>query len=421
MAELYFFLAGFFIACSMLFTSSEASIFSLSRLELASLKSFHLSEKYLKLLRSPEELLVVLIAGNELVDYFASFCFARGFGEVFKTYGKEIAFFIFGITGFWLGEFFPKVVGFKYNTKLAPRVFPIILIFYYIFFPLRKLFSLIYKTTEAYLKKKEQKTKEGELFSPVEQIILEAIEVAYREKKISEKEKTFIYGLFLSEKVPVSTAMVPRSEVVALEDQPITQELLEKLKNLPYHQFPVYKGELDNVLGIFYVKEFIKKFSPEVLGKAYLSQFTKEAFFVNENFKLRDLLFEFQKRHVKLALVVDEYGVFKWLITLEDVLEELFGEFYHEKEPEIEEIKEVDKGRWIVHGKVLLEELAHEIGLEVEEELKEARTLNGFLLALFKELPEEGDSIEYKGFRFTIKQKKKRKIIWVEVESLKND
>ncbi len=421
MAELYFFLAGLFIACSMLFTSSEASIFSLSRLELASLKSFYLSEKYLKLLRSPEELLVVLIAGNELVDYFASFCFARGFSEVFRTYGREIAFFVFGITGFWLGEFFPKVVGFKYNTKLAPKVFPIIAAFYYLFYPLRKIFSLIYKATELYLKRKEQKAGEGELFTPVEQIILEAIEVAYKEKKISEKEKTFIYGLFLSEKVPVSTAMIPRSEVVALEDQPITQEVLEKLKSLPYHQFPVYKGELDNILGIFYVKEFIKKFTPQILGKAHLSDFLKEAFFVNENFKLRDLLFEFQKRHVKLALVVDEYGVFKGLITLEDVLEELFGEFYHEKEPQIEEIREIGQGRWIVHGRMLLEELAHLIGLEVEEGLKEARTLSGFLLALFKEVPEEGESIEYGGFRFTIKQKKRRKIIWVEVEKLQND
>ncbi len=421
MAELYFFLAGLFIACSMLFTSSEASIFSLSRLELASLKSFHLSEKYLTILKKPEELLVVLIAGNELVDYFASFCFARGFNEVLKTYGKEIAFFVFGITGFWLGEFFPKVVGFKYNTKLAPKVFPIITAFYYLFYPLRKIFSIIYRSTEQYLKNKEQKVVEGELFTPVEQIILEAIEVAYREKKISEKEKTFIYGLFLSEKTPISIAMVPRSEVVALEDQPITEKLLEKLKNFPYHQFPVYKEELDNILGIFYVKDFIKKFTPQILGKARLSQFLKEPFFVNENFKLRDLLFEFQKRNVKIALVVDEYGVFKGLITLEDVLEELFGEFYHEKEPEIEEIRKIGKGKWIVHGRVLLEELAHEIGLEVEDDLKEARTLSGFLLILFKEVPEQGQSIEYGGFRFTIKQKKKRKIVWVEVEKLQND
>jgi len=420
MIELYFFLVGFFIACSMVLSTSEAGIFSLSRIELVSLKTFYIPAKYNVVLRNPEELLIVLLAGNEIADFFASFFFAKSFIILFGEYGKEIAFLLYGILGFWLGDFFPKIIGFKYNTKVVPRVLPIVTVFYYLFFPVRKVFNFFSKKIENYLlETREIKVKE-ELFTPVEQLILEAIEVAYKEKKISEKEKLFIYGLFLSEKISVSTVMIPRSEVIALEDQIIDFELLEKLKTLP-DEIPVYKESLDNILGIFYTKEFIKSFKPELLGKVYISEFLKEAFFVNENFKLRDILFEFQKRNVKIAIVVDEYGAFKGIITLEDILEELFGEFYEEYEEKIEEIREIGENKWLVSGKILLEELQHLIGFEVDEEYKSVKTLNGFLLALFKEVPEIGQSIQYKEFKFTIKKKKKRKILLVEIEKITND
>jgi len=188
---------------------------------------------------------------------------------------------------------------------------------------------------------------------------------------------------------------------------------------MPYNKFPVYKDSLDNLLGILYIKDIIRNFSPEFLGKTWLSELTRPVFYVPENFKLRDLIFEFQKKHLKIAIVVDEYGMVKGLVTLEDVLEELFGEIYEQKEAKVEFIQKIGENKWLVHGKVLIENLKLVLGLEIEEEhLKDIKILNGFLLALFKEIPEEGQSVVYGGYRFTVKKVKGRKILWVEIEKL---
>lgn len=416
MVETYLIFAVFFIFLSMIFTASETGIFSLSRIEMVSLRSLGISEKYLWMLKNPEELLIVLLAGNEIVDYFASFCISKVFTYFFSQEGKTIAFLVFAMLGFWLGDFFPKIVGLRLKTIVISKLIYLSYLFYNFFYPIRKIYAFVY----SFLEKKFPYTPVyPHFFSPAEQIILYMLDEAYKQKKITEKEKDFIKGLFLSEKIPVSAIFTPRSEIVAFKDQVITLEFLEKLRYLPYNKFPIYKETLDDVVGILYTKDLIKNFSPEILNQKRLSDYVKPAYFVPESFKVRDLLFEFQKAQIKIALVIDEYGILKGLVTLEDILEELFGEIYEEKETKLEPIQKIEEGKWLVNGKVLLEELKIALGIEtLEEEFKDIKTLGGFLLALFREIPREGDSIEYEGFKFTVKKVKKRKIFWVEIEKI---
>ncbi|PMP97957.1 MAG: hypothetical protein C0169_01400, partial [Thermodesulfobacterium geofontis] len=258
MVEIYFTFAVILIFLSMFFTLSEAGIFSLSRIEVASLQNFGLSEKYLQILKRPEELLIVLIVGNEIVDYFASFCISKGFTSLFSEEGETIAFIVFAIIGFWLGDFFPKVAGFKLKSLIISKIFYLIYLFYEIFYPIRRIYTFIYSGLE---KRFPSSLFYPQTFSPAEQIILYMLDEAYKKKKITEKERKFIYGLFLSEKTPVSAILTPRSEIVAFKDQVVTLGFLERLKQLPYNKFPVYKETLDDVIGILYAKDLIKNFS----------------------------------------------------------------------------------------------------------------------------------------------------------------
>ncbi|WP_038057919.1 hemolysin family protein [Thermodesulfobacterium hydrogeniphilum] len=417
MVEFYIVFTLILLFASMIFTVSETSIFSFSRIELAGLRSIGLPEKFLKIFQFPEELLIVLIAGNEIVDYFASFCSSKIFSYWFPNEGKKLAFLIFSFIAFWFGDFFPKVIGFRFKNFLITKLLYIDYFFYQMFYPLRKIYSFLYQFLDKILPKYSYYTR---TFSPVEQLILYMLDQAYNQKKITEKEKNFIRGLFLSEKIPVSAIFTPRSEILAFQDQLITLSFLEKLRYLPYNKFPIYKENLDDIIGILYVKDLIKNFSPEILNKKMLSDFIRPAFFIPENFKVRDLLFEFQNKHIKIALVVDEYGILKGLVTLEDVLEELFGEIYEEKEAKIEPIQKLSENKWLVYGKVLMEDLKQVLNIEIlEEDLQDIKTLNGFLLALFKEIPKEGNSIIYQDHKFIVKKIKGRKIIWVEIEKLK--
>ncbi|MFN3567489.1 MAG: hemolysin family protein [Caldimicrobium sp.] len=422
MLELYLIVLLCGLVLSMVFSASEACIFSLSRIDIAALQSVGLQEKYREMLRNPEQLLFALLAGNEFADYFASFSFSASLTFLIDESLRPYAFVFFALFSFTVGDFFPKVIGFQSSSHLAVKLLPIVYIFYRFFLPIRVVINYIYQKVQTLLPDFDP-LQEVETFTPVEQVILHALEIAYQEKKISLTEKEFVYGLFLSEKIPVSAIMTPRSEIVAYKDETLSLELIEKLRQLPFNKIPIYKDSLEDVLGILYLKDLIKAFSKEIkLGEKKLSDFSREVFFIPENFKVRQLIFEFQRRHQKISLVVDEYGVIKGLVTLEDVLEELFGEFSQEKEEMIPPIKKIKEGHYLLSGKLLLEELREELNLSLDEEIIEnARTLNGFLLILFKGIPREEDHIFYQGWQFKVKKVKRRKVQLVEAVKINND
>ncbi|MGC8965830.1 MAG: hemolysin family protein [Caldimicrobium sp.] len=421
MIEFYIGLTLFGILISMMLSASEASIFSLSRIDLASLQNLGLKEKYLKIIKKPEELLITLLIGNELADYFASFSFATIITLLFHEEYRSLGFLIFGLLTFWLGDFFPKVLGFKLREKLVLIILPFTYFIYQILFPLRNiLYNLYLKIYNFFPEIKEKKDLKS--FTPVEQIIMHALDLALKEKKITPTEREFVFGLFLSEKIPVSAIMTPRSEIVALKDQPLTLEIMERIRALPFNKIPIYQNTLDEIVGILYVKDLIRHFGKNSsFNLKNLSDLTKPAFFVPENFKVRNLLFEFQKRHLKIALVVDEYGILKGLITLEDILEELFGEFFTEREEPHEPIQKISENYFLLSGKALLEEAKEVLEIPFElEVIEDLKTVNGFMLSLFQGIPKEGEKINYLDWEFIIRKTKGRKILLVEAKKVKN-
>jgi len=416
------FFLGITVIClllSVVFSASEASIFSLSHIELAGLQSLGLKERYLEMLKKPEELLFAILTGNELADYFASFSFATAISFLFSETLRPYAFIFFAISSFFLGDFFPKLIGFKLRSKLVLKIIPLTYFLYKILFPLRYPLYLIYlKILKIFPEFKSENSYSS--FTPVEQIILHTLERAYKEGKITLTEREFIYGLFLSEKIPVSAIMTPRSEIVAFKDQPFSLEIMERIKNLPYNKIPIYKNTLDEVIGILYAKDLFKYFAKkEELTQKRLSELTRPIYFVPESFKVRELLFEFQRRHQKIALVVDEYGMLKGLVTLEDVLEELFGEVHGEKEELEEPIVKTQEGFYLLSGKALLEEVREVLNFTLEEELLEdLKTVNGLMLYLFQGIPKDGEKISFQGIEFTILKTRGRKVILVSARPL---
>ncbi len=413
MAEIYLFLALLGMFISMLLSASEASIFSLSRMDLASLPSLGLKDRYLKMIQNPEQLLFALLSGNELADYFASFSFATAITLLFSEEIRTPAFFIYALISFWLADFFPKVLGFRLRSSLILKIIPLTYFLYQLLLPIRLFIYKIYLSLERYIPQWTEDT-EKETFTPVEQIILHSLELAYQEKKISETEKEFIYGLFFSEKIPVSAIMTPRSEIIAFKDQPLTIEFMERLRGYPYNKFPIYRESLDEVIGILYIKDLLKTVKTPLSEKRYLSELVRPAYFIPENFKVRDLLFEFQRRHQKVALVVNEYGTLKGLVSLEDILEELFGEILTEREKPVQSIQKLSEDRYLLSGRALLDEVKDELNLTLDEEFEDLQTVNGFILALFKGIPKEGERAFYKDWEFTIKKVRGRKVLWIE-------
>lgn len=422
MWEVFLFLAIIGILISMILSASEASIFSLSRIDLAGLKNLGIKDNYLNMIKNTEQLLFALLTGNELADYFASFSFATAITILLSEEFRTPAFFIFSLFSFFFADFFPKVAGFRLRTRLVTKIIPLTYILFQLLYPFRIILYKFYiKFNKFFPESNENSTFKS--LTTVEQIIIHSLDIAYREGKISKTEKEFIYGLFLSEKITVSAVMTKRSEIIAYRDQLLTPELLNKFKFLPYNKFPIYRKTFDDIVGILYTKDLLRFIAQEknILNR-YLSEFCRPAYFVPEHLSVRELLFDFQKKNLKIALVVDEYGSVKGLITLEDLVEELFGEILPKEDELLEPIQVIGENRYLISGRALLEDLKNLIGFHVDEEIYgDLTTMNGFILALFEGIPKEGEMRRYGEWTFKIRKVKGRKIHWVEVERSRGD
>jgi CBS domain containing-hemolysin-like protein len=413
MVDLYLFLFILCLLTSFCLSCSEATIFSLSRIELADIYRNLSEKKSFAILKNPEALLFTILAGNEIADFLGGFFLSNAMSSLIDVGARTFAFALFSILAFYVADFIPKILGYTYRRRLIFVLLPFVLFLHKLFFPLN--FTLERLNILALLKRKKEKAEEEGALSTAEQFILYLLNEASKAGKISEVELRFIRGLFISEDIPVSTIMVPRSEIYALPDQEVTPKLLQEISKTPFTKIPVYGSTLDELIGILYVKDLFKYVKSLEEKNLKLSEVVRPAFFVPEFKKVRDLLLEFQKKHLKIALVVDEYGTIKGLVTLQDLLELLFGEFRTEDEPSFSPIKRLSEDKYLAHGNAPVYLLKEELeAFEIPPE-DESRSLNGFLLERFEGVPKVGDSLEIAGFTFKVLKVRKNKILWVEI------
>jgi CBS domain containing-hemolysin-like protein len=413
MVDLYLFLFILCLLTSFCLSCSEATIFSLSRIELADIYRNLSEKKSFAILKNPEALLFTILAGNEIADFLGGFFLSNAMSSLMDAGARTFAFALFSILAFYVADFIPKILGYTHRRRLIFVLLPFVLFLHKLFFPLN--FMLERLNILALLKRKKEKGEEEGTLSTAEQFILYLLDEARKAGKISEVELRFIRGLFISEDIPVSTIMVPRSEIYALPDQEITPKLLQEISKTPFTKIPVYGSTLDELIGILYVKDLFKHVKSLEEKKLRLSEVVRSAFFVPEFKKVRDLLIEFQKKHLKIALVVDEYGTIKGLVTLPDLLELLFGEFRTEDKPSFSPIKRLSEDKYLAHGNAPMYLIKEELeAFEISPE-DESRSLNGFLLERFEGVPKVGDSLEVAGFTFKVLKVRKNKILWVEI------
>jgi putative hemolysin len=413
MVDLYLFLFILCLLTSFCLSCSEATIFSLSRIELADIHQNLSEKKSFAILKNPEALLFTILAGNEIADFLGGFFLSNAMSSLMDVGARTFAFVLFSILAFYVADFIPKILGYTHRRRLIFVLLPFVLFLHKLFFPLN--FALEGLNILALLKRKKEKAEEEGALSTAEQFILYLLDEARKAGKISEVELRFIRGLFISEDIPVSTIMVPRSEIYALPDQEITPKLLQEISKTPFTKIPVYGSTLDELIGILYVKDLFKYVKSLEEKKLRLSEVVRSAVFVPEFKKVRELLLEFQKKHLKIALVVDEYGTIKGLVTLQDLLELLFGEFRTEDKPSFSPIKRLGKDKYLAHGNAPMYLLKEELeAFEISPE-DESRSLNGFLLERFEGVPKAGDSLEVAGFTFKVLKVRKNKILWVEI------
>lgn len=231
--------------------------------------------------------------------------------------------------------------------------------------------------------------------------------VASDEKEIEEEEKELIHSIFEFGDTIVREVMVPRPDIVAIEDDKALRDVQELVLQHGYSRLPVYKEDLDDVIGFAYAKDVLKALHQ---GKAdiWLNEVVRPPHFVPESKKVAELLKQMQKNKFHIAMVTDEYGSVSGLVTLEDILEELVGEITDEYDVEEPNIEPVNDDTYRVNGRLPIDELEELLDVELPHE--EWDTVGGLMMGVIGDIPTQGQDVDFQGLNFKAEKVQGRRI-----------
>ena len=402
------------LLCSALISGSEVAYFSLSPAEKQKIEGRSTKKNIyiLKNLESPEQLLATLLVANNFlnvgvvilssftIDHLVDFTKAPLLGFVFQVI--IITFFILLVA-----EIIPKVYTNKHPLKFA--LFISMPLYYLI--KILKPFNALLILSTSFLKKRMHSFNQH---ISVDQLS-EALELTSLNE--SKEDKEILKGIVKFGNKSVADIMHSRVDVVAADIKDSFLKILNLITETGFSRIPVYSDTFDTIKGILYIKDIL----PHVhKGAAFRWQsLIRPPFYVPETKKIDDLLEEFQKGKVHMAIVVDEYGGSSGIVTLEDILEEIVGEITDEFDEEEKFYTKISENNYLFDGKTIIDDFLKVVGAEdsLLDEIKgEADTLAGLILELKGEIPLKNDIIYCKNFVFTIDSVDNRRIKQIKVE-----
>ena len=402
-----------FLVLSAFFSGSETAFFSLSKIQLKKLEKNKnkSSKRILRLLNNPKELLIIILLGNTIVNVAAASTaalIAINVGEKYLQYFSQsilmiIEIIIMTILLLIFGELVPKLLAFSSPEKTARSSSFLLEIIKYLFWPIIKILELISFIFSIKKRNAEQTDITSEDFKNL-------IQSKVTQHSLEENEKKIITSIFRFSSTDAKKIMTPRVDIAGVD----TSEGLQKVKDMiissGHSKIPIYKTNIDNIIGIIYAKDII--LNPK---KQSISSLLRPPLFVTENTKIQNLLNKFKRRKIQIAIIVDEYGGTEGLVTLEDILEELVGEIRDEYDKEKPNIVKQNNNTFILNGMYSISELNDQFILDIDEEKYD--NLADFIYDHFNKVPEENESFIYKDLvKFTVKQVKARRIQYITLE-----
>lgn len=244
------------------------------------------------------------------------------------------------------------------------------------------------------------------------------IALGSKEGTFSEDKERLLRSVVEFPETLVKEIMVPRTDMIATPDSVTLDELLGLLAECGHSRIPVYAESIDDVVGIFYAKDLIPLLSDRDEADAFnMQRYLRPSFFIPETKRIADLLAEFQGNRMHIAIVVDEFGGTAGIITLEDIIEEIFGDIQDEYDAEPEQILEIGPDILRADARVPIEHIEQYFGVHFPDEV-DYESLGGFILAEMGSVPTPGEEFQWKAMFFRIIDADEKKIITVEVERI---
>ena len=311
-----------------------------------------------------------------------------------------------------IGQFFPRKLGLQHDEKIADATETLLNTVATVVRPVTFLLML---TANILLKLFRQETQvvDGS-FS--EEEVMSMLEVGQESGVLKEEGRKMINSIFAFDDKLAYECMTPRTDVFMIDiDDPI-EEYLDDLMALRYSRIPVYRDDSDNIIGILNVKDYFRQAREDSFETVAIEPILRKAYFVPETKNIDSLFFELQKLKQQIAILIDEYGGFSGIVTMEDIIEQVMGDIDDEYDEEEEIIDKVDENIYLVDGDVNLDDLHEELGVNLESETSE--TIGGFIIDMLGEIPDEsavGRIVAYENFELKIMAVQDRRIERVKI------
>lgn len=234
--------------------------------------------------------------------------------------------------------------------------------------------------------------------------------------EINKEGRKMIDSIFAFDDLLAYEIMTPRTDVFTIDVNDDREEYFDELLEMKHSRIPVYDSDPDNIIGILHIKDYLRKASMDGFEKVNVRDLLRPAYFVPETKNVDALFIELQRLRHHMAILIDEYGGFSGIVSIEDIIEQIFGDIDDEFDDEDRVIKKISDNEYIVDGNVYLDDLEEETGISLESETSE--TIGGYIIDLLGEIPKENTKyrpIEIGRYRFTILEIRDRRIEQINV------
>lgn len=252
--------------------------------------------------------------------------------------------------------------------------------------------------------------------SQMEEEVMSILEAGQESGVLKEEGKKMINSIFALDDKLAYEIMTPRTDVFVIDIEDPPEEYVDDLMKLRYSRIPVCQGETDNIIGILNIKDYLIQAWEKGFEAVDIASILRTPYFVPETKNIDALLFELQKMKQQIAILIDEYGGFSGIVTMEDIIEQVVGDIDDEYDEEEEIIDKVDDHIYLVDGDVSLEDLDEELGIDLTSETSE--TIGGFLIDMLGEIPDANDVgriITFENYQFKIMAIQDRRIERVKI------
>ncbi|MBD3178828.1 MAG: DUF21 domain-containing protein [Candidatus Latescibacteria bacterium] len=409
-----FILVAALLASSAFFSGSETAFFSLRHAVVHRLSKGSRREKRVaSLLSAPRTLLVTILLGNLFVNVAATSAVTAFIISIIGENSVGISTLVMTVVILLGGEVIPKSVAVSSPVKISVLAAPVFRGLIFLFGPIQRSLVRISDISVGWISGLWGEPAEG--YGAREMVA--AVKDGYRKGVFEDFEAEMLINFFLFAQTTVEEVQVPRVDVFSIDVETPIKEAEEVVKERGFSRVPVYRDNSDQIVGILLAMDLLR-YSRE--GARGMEDIMMDPWFVPENKKIRYLLNNFIESNRHLAIVVDEHGSYTGIVTLEDILEKIFGEIRDRREQDVKLYHILSPGRVVVvDGTFRLEGLEEIIGAEID--MEDVETVAGYLVERIGRIPGEGEAFNLGGYRFLVISADRRKVDKIKIERLERE